>query len=300
MCALQWPDRLAVCVSETLFPSVKFCNVIHPWHRQRSKGYGAEGSSAERTESCCFHSHNYWKTTAIWSEHEYLNTSPVSLAWLLVHSYLILRYKATRLMESCSLSHIKSGSGPLKSTKCDTQCLIKKKKKALERRFRLQKAEGADVRWHLIRYEVIRCCRDWAVLKAERMTLWVKVQISWYTGILEVIGSVSPYQHKEVGAGYREWPCRASMRTDSENVSLFTYGQIYCLNFSLSSFLNSFQHILVHCMLNTLLSSCMLKSHNIMTMNTILIWKSAFSLWSTSYEQMVSLNGFQWGGVGGG
>lgn len=118
-----------VCVSETLFPSVKFCNVIHPWHRQRSKGYGAEGSSAERTESCCFHSHNYWKTTAIWSEHEYLNTSPVSLAWLLVHSYLILRYKATRLMESCSLSHIKSGSGPLKSTKCDTQCLIKKKKK---------------------------------------------------------------------------------------------------------------------------------------------------------------------------
>ncbi len=38
-------------------------------------------------------------------------------------------------MESCSLSH-KSGGSPLKSIKCDTQCLIK----VLERRFTLQKA----------------------------------------------------------------------------------------------------------------------------------------------------------------
>lgn len=64
-----------LCVSETLFPSVKFCNVIHPWHKQRSKGYGVEGSSAERTESCCFHSHNYWKPGLRGYMKEYLNVS---------------------------------------------------------------------------------------------------------------------------------------------------------------------------------------------------------------------------------
>lgn len=118
-------DKL--CVSETLFPSVKFCNVIHPWHKQRSKGYGAEGSSAERTESCCFHSYNYWKP-GLWGYMKWVwvlkhELTLLSLAACIFLSYL--RYKATSLMESCSLSHNKSGGSPLRSTKCDTQCLTK-------------------------------------------------------------------------------------------------------------------------------------------------------------------------------
>lgn len=85
-------DKL--CVSEAQFPSVKFWNVIHPWHKQRSKGYGAEGSSAQPhlllrlqlfvaacTESCCFHGRNYGKR-GLWG-HERVsrsNMSRVSLA----------------------------------------------------------------------------------------------------------------------------------------------------------------------------------------------------------------------------
>lgn len=74
------------------------------------------------------------------------------------------------------------------------------------------------------------CYQVRAVLKAEHMTLGVKVQIFWYTGIFETIESVSPYQHKKVGAGCRERPCRA---TTLENFAAFAY---MCLQFSNAAF----------------------------------------------------------------
>lgn len=197
-----------LCVSEAQFPSVKFWNVIHPWHKQRSKGYGAEGSSARLhlllptapafcnrafRKSCCFHSRNYCKTgTARPRKRLHFNVIFVSFSCSYI-SYLISGIKLQAWWKSHSLSHSRLEAVHSKALSVTLGCLIKVVEK--------KKAESADIQLHFQSWEIIRCYQDGTVLKAKPVELGVKVQMFWYTGILEVIGSVGPYHHTEVGTG---------------------------------------------------------------------------------------------------
>ena len=138
------------------------------------------------------------------------------------------------------------------------------------------------------------------------MTLWVRVQILWYTGILEVIGSVGPYQH-DGGRCRLQRPCGAAISEKFAdhiyaNVLLSDVFLIVCFFFV---FVTSWRRFCLN--FGTLQADwCFLKLRATKVtpqlyceIKTCFRKSAFFFVKHLPARQMVSLKGSRWGGAGG-
>ena len=140
------------------------------------------------------------------------------------------------------------------------------------------------------------------------MTLWVRVQILWYTGILEVIGSVGPYQHdggrcrlqrKTLRSCYIWEVCRSHI------CKCFTFRCFFWLFVFFLVFVTSWRRFCLN--FGTLQADwCFLKLRATKVtpqlyceIKTCFRKSAFFFVKHLPARQMVSLKGSRWGGAGG-